>query len=491
MLTDEEFISEKINNNEYFYENLPKEFGYLSSYYTVKGEKSIQDVQKFYEEYFGDILNDKDKLENLFKVINTYMEERKRLFINHGGSINEYKKATGKDVPAIIIMINGFDSFSELYPDYVELLTKYTRECPRFGIYFMITGTGTSSVRYKLSQNFKLVLALELNDKSDYYSLVGKTTFMPSKAVGRGLVHVGEGIYEFQTAHPSRQAESVEFFKKLALELNEKYSHKAPKIPVLPDKVNMKLVSDKINNLNSIPVGIYKDNLETCLYDFKKNFFNLITATDIENTKSFSKELLSIFNGIKKFKTYLFDSTNSITDTYLGITKYTSKYDDVLNSINENIDKIYSEYEASGFDNAVINKYQPMLFVIYDFNNFKSKVTVDLNNIMSNLYTKASKLPIINFIAIDAVDNFKKIEYDTWFKQACSMDNAIWIGEGIANQFTIKLTRSTDRALQAQIGNDFGYSITSGRHRLIKVLTFDSNNLSDENKRIENDVEEL
>ena len=67
----------------------------------------------------------------------------------------------------------------------------------------------------------------------------------------------------------------------------------------------------------------------------------------------------------------------------------------------------------------------------------------------------------------------------------------IWIGEGIANQFTIKLTRSTDRALQAQIGNDFGYAIVNGRHNLIKVLTFDKDNLDKLNQKIENDVEEL
>ncbi len=443
--------------------------------------------------HVGDVIlsNDKDKLENLFKLINTFVEERKRLFLNYGGSINEYKKSTGKQIPAVVVMINGFDSFSELYPDYVEMLSKYTRECPRFGIYFMLTANGTSSVRYKLSQNFKLILALELNDKSDYYSVVGKTQIMPSKAVGRGLVRVGEGIYEFQTAHPSRQAESSEFFKKLALELNEKYKARALKIPVLPDKVNMSLVSDKINNLDNIPIGIYKDNLETCLYNFKKEFMSKITASDIENTKSFTKELLSIFNSITKFKTYLFDSNNQITDNYLNITKYTNRFDEVLNSINENVDKIYQEYEASGYDNAIITKYQPMLFVIYDFNNFKSKTTVDLNQIMTNLFTKASKLPIINFVVIDSVDNFKKIEYDTWYKQATSADNAIWIGEGIANQFTIKLLKSTDRALQTQIKNDFGYAVVNGRHALVKVLTFDSNNLAEENKKIESNIEEL
>ena len=132
-----------------------------------------------------------------------------------------------------------------------------------------------------------------------------------------------------------------------------------------------------------------------------------------------------------------------------------------------------------------------MLFVIYDFNNFKSKTTVDLNQIMTNLFTKASKLPIINFVVIDSVDNFKKIEYDTWYKQATSADNAIWIGEGIANQFTIKLLKSSDRALQTPIKNDFGYVVLNGRHALVKVLSFDEVALKEENTKIENSVEEL
>ena len=388
-------------------------------------------------------------------------------------------------------MINGFDSFNEMYPDYVELLSKYTRECPRFGIYFMLTANGTSSVRYKLTQNFKLVLALELNDKSDYYSIVGKSQIVPSKAVGRGLIKVGEGIYEFQTAHPSRQEESSEFFKKLAVELNQKYTTKAISIPVLPDKVNMKLFEAKLDNLNNIPIGMYKENLEPCIYDFKKLFFNKITASDIENTKSFVKELLSEFNSITKFKTYLFDSTDTIKENYLNITKYNSRFDEVLTSVNDNVDKIYSEYEASGFDQSIINKYQPMLFVIYDFANFKSKLTIDLNQVMTNLFNKSTKLPIINFVVVDGIDNFKKIEFETWFKQVSMQDNAIWIGEGIANQFTIKLLKSSDRALQTPIKNDFGYVVLNGRHALVKVLSFDEVALKEENTKIENSVEEL
>ncbi len=446
--------------------------------------------------HVGDVIlsSDKDKLENLFKLINTYLEQRKQLFINYAGSIVEYKKATGKKIPSIVIIINGFDSFQELYPDYSDILSKYTRECPRFGIYFMISASGTNSVRFKLSQNFKLVYGLELNDKSDYYSILGKTTITPSKGVGRGLTKINDIIYEFQIAHPSRKEESSEFFRKLAEELKQKYPNKALGVPVLPDKVNMSLVRDKIDNLNNIPIGIYKDTLDTCLFDFRKNFFNKITGSELENTLSFTKELLSIFNTTNKFKTYLLDSSNLITNNYSNIMKYNTNFDLLLNSTNESLNIINEEIKASGDVNGTL-KYQPIVFVIYGFDNFKSKVSVNLDEIISNLFNIHKNTNLINFVVIDSIDNFKKYEFENWFKTINNPDHAIWVGEGISNQFSIKLTKSSDRTLQTTITNDFGYSVVNGKHALVKLLEFDENTLIEENQKLEKeknkDVEEL
>ena len=425
----------------------------------------------------GDVIlaSDKEKLENLFKLINTYLAERRQLFLNYGGSINEYKRATGKKVPAIVVMISGFDSFTEMYSEYVELLTKYTRECPRFGIYFIITASGTSSVRYKLSQNFKQILALELNDRSDYYSIIGKTSILPSKSVGRGLIKINDGIYEFQTAYPTKKEDSSAFFKDLAVKLNAEYKTKALKIPVLPDKVTMSLFKDI--SLESMPIGVYKDNLENCYYNFKKQFFNKITGSDINNTLSFTKELLVELNNVSNLKTYLFSDNEIFTENYNNITKYTSSFDDVLNSLNNNINTIYEEANNNGFSKEIISKYQPMLLVIYDFNRFKQKVTINLGEVLSNLYKKSLKLPIVNIIVISEVDAFKKVEFESWFKEINDPESAIWIGEGISNQFTIKLARSSDRALQAPIKNDFGYIVVSGKHAFIKVLQFDPSEL--------------
>ena len=79
-----------------------------------------------------------------------------------------------------------------------------------------------------------------------------------------------------------------------------------------------------------MPIGIYKDNLENSYFDFKKQFFNKITANELENTTSFVKELLVGFNQMTTFKTYLLDSNNTFNENYFNITKYSNRFNEVL-----------------------------------------------------------------------------------------------------------------------------------------------------------------
>ena len=73
------------------------------------------------------------------------------------------------------------------------------------------------------------------------------------------------------------------------------------------------------------------------------------------------------------------------------------------------------------------------------------------------------------FIFADSVDKFKKVEYDDWYRNTVNNNRGIWIGDGIANQFAIKLTK-TSKELYEEIGNRFGYYVERGNPTLIKLL---------------------
>lgn len=59
---------------------------------------------------------------------------------------------------------------------------------------------------------------------------------------------------------------------------------------------------------------------------------------------------------------------------------------------------------------------------------------------------------------------------DPWFKSNADLSEGVWIGNGIANQFTLKVTTNA-RVLRTEIEPNFGYVIKKGKATLIKFLS--------------------
>jgi len=83
---------------------------------------------------------------------------------------------------------------------------------------------------------------------------------------------------------------------------------------------------------------------------------------------------------------------------------------------------------------------------------------------------KIKAMPKVYFVFIDAVDNLKKQEFESWYKTLFNGTRGVWIGNGLGTQFTLKSTLST-RALSAKITDDFGYYVDGSTTVLIKTIT--------------------
>ena len=76
----------------------------------------------------------------------------------------------------------------------------------------------------------------------------------------------------------------------------------------------------------------------------------------------------------------------------------------------------------------------------------------------------------MNFIIVEEVSSISSISYEEWFTKQVSLSNAIWIGNGISDQYQLKINKITTD-MYSEIGNNFGYVINDGRVTLSKVLT--------------------
>ena len=107
-------------------------------------------------------------------------------------------------------------------------------------------------------------------------------------------------------------------------------------------------------------------------------------------------------------------------------------------------------------------------------------------NKLNDFFTKAKNLGIINYLIIDSVDNVKKFEYESWFKDSVNLSDGIWIGDGINDQFTLKVSVRTDEVRES-VDDDFCFVLKRGKPVLVKYVREFETKLDSEDEMLEID----
>ena len=396
----------------------------------------------------GDVvfINDSEKIGRFFDMIQEEIKTRKTILQDYNGDYELYLRTGKKPMPMLIVAINNYDAFAEIYEDkYEDILLTLSREATKCGIIFVVTVSQFNSMRYRLSQNFKQRIALQLNVDNDYYNIfekVGKKR--PSNIFGRGLVDINDEIYEFQTAKVCKAEEYNNFIKEKIDELKKEIKDTANAIPVLPEVVTVKDLKKNIKDLSSLPVGIFDKNLRVCTYNFKKDFINMVTSRDIETAAQFVYNLIEEIETMKDVEVYIFDAERE----------------------NEK-SNLVQEYLNFVIDVSMGNDKKQVICVIIGLDKFCNKFEV--NSDFYNSLKKLEERKNSNVIIVDNVTKIKNHEYDEWFKNYISKDNAIWVGNGINNQYLITINSDRRQAVN-NCGPSYGYVIKQGEAYMAKLL---------------------
>ena len=420
----------------------------------------------------GDVVlqNDSDKVINLMKMIGSIIEQRRKLFADFGGDYISYCKSSGKVLPNIVVIINGFELFYETFGDEIfDTLITLTRDCQKAGVYFIMTSASSNGIRSRLAQYLPNHITLQMNDKYDYSSLLARTKLIPARILGRGLVKLDE-VYEFQTAVPTEKENLNAFVLEKLKELSKKIKSNAPKIPVLPEVVSISYCSDNNKGLRGIPVGVEKDSLAVRTLDITKNMAHLITAMEFETCKLFGGMMIKqLANALNK-NCYVFDAEKAYKEYAAEVSYYDNNLLNCYKQFSDFLLKMYEDFEASGYDNSSLSKYSEYVCVIVGIDKFKMLLGSEFNTIFSDVIQKIKSMSKVHFVFIDGVDNIKKMEYDPWYKACMSGTRGIWIGNGMSTQYVLKSTLST-RQLSAKIDKNFGYYIDGTTTVLFKAIT--------------------
>jgi len=466
-MTEEEATYKLISLTREYMKHTPEEINF---YIIDCGAETL----KLYENapHVGDVLlsSDTEKINNLFKMLKEAIDNRKKLFSEYGGSYESYVKNSGKIIPNIVVIINLYEAFDEMYPDIAEEFNSLTREGLKYGVVFILSTNGVNFIRYKLKQNFKQNLVLQLNDENDYSDVVGNTHGLyPSKIKGRGLIKFKE-IYEFQSAKYKNNDNNTEYLKSLCDGLNEQYGVKAKKVPVLPKIVNFDVVKDEIHGLDSIPVGVEKNTLNISKFDLRTKPVTIVSSTETTAFESFVPEFIKVCSYNKNMSINIIDAEKMFENEKFNCNYYKEDIEGIFNKIYNYLEKLNAAYVSNNYNVQAISGCQDLLVVIVGLNQFKNKLSYDSQEKLDKYMTMTKDLRKVSIVIFDTIDNIKQFEYENWYKTVVSSNHGVWIGDGISDQFTMKLSKNP-KYIKEEIGDRFGYSVKKGNPIFIKVLS--------------------
>ncbi|MCL1896812.1 MAG: type VII secretion protein EssC, partial [Clostridiales bacterium] len=185
-----------------------------------------------------------EKISKFVRIMEEQISRRKSLFAKESAiNFKMYRQVAKEKLPAIFVVVDGFDVVKEIPLELAEFFLKLTRDGTGIGIYSIFSVTQISTIRYAILNNFKAKIGLYLFDKSEYTNIVGRPNYTLPDVKGRAFIKLASPCI-MQCYLPAPYEDDVSFTGQagafvsgLARLYPGTY---APRIPMLPDAVTMR-----------------------------------------------------------------------------------------------------------------------------------------------------------------------------------------------------------------------------------------------------------
>lgn len=354
--------------------------------------------------------DDDDALRNFIMMIKKEIIRRKRMFSSYGASsLSNYRVASGNYLPHIIIMIDNYIAFKELFETYEDDIIFFSREGATLGISMVVTGTTLSTISFRMVSNFKMKTSFTCVDTSEYGNIFNKMGLKLTSLKGRALAEDGQ-VNEMQVALPGHSEEEVERISEInnyIRTIKEKSNGEtAVPIPTIPDTVKLQdmikeIEMDYPDQKLLVPCGFNTDDLENKYISLA----NYPLLTIVGSAKSGKSNMIkNIVQTFEKFYTQtefvIFDSSNSglrnikENNNIKYYIKEESEFAPIFDFIETEgerrkeyvEDKMYS----TGMDEAeIIEELQPLVVVVDNMAEFAR--ILEIESLYTNIFNKLVK----------------------------------------------------------------------------------------------------
>ena len=403
------------------------------------------------------VSGDDDRVNKLATMLLDELDKRKKMIADEGlTSLDAYRKATKQNVPNIVLVIDNFQPIIELYPNLDQFLQTYSRDGSSCGMYMVATSSSVNGITYRVTNNIKYNIALNLNDKSDYINIVGSLKGMSiDNLPGRGLIKA-QPPKEIQIALPTDDRDEmsrVNKIKQIAADMRIAWTGKSARpIPVMPD-----IVSLKDYETENIFVGLNQNDISEVSIDIKDKQFMVVSA---QNDASGLNELIfrQVIDKVKPEKVIAYGQSILLNDYVSNDIKV---FDDKIKELIPELEKRKEAYKGK----KLSEKEYPYIFIYAeDYKKCFDEMAQETSNYLGNIANLSKDLNVIIIISISP-NNLSALASDMFIQKMVANEVAILYGGTVQKHsaysldlsFTEQTKAMPKNAAYVKNGSDFAF----------------------------------
>jgi S-DNA-T family DNA segregation ATPase FtsK/SpoIIIE len=243
--------------------------------------------------------------------------------------------------------------------------------------------------------------------------------------------------------------------------------------------------SEEIKNstLDKIPLGIEKNSLKVAYYDFENSYINFILSENNAN-ESFLEGLVEFISAKKVDninEVVVLDPLDVFSKTENRKYKYVNCNEDMEKDIVNLFKTVayrnntYKDIQEKGGELPVFEK---VVCIISSMSALIKTLSPDGKEKLCLLLEKGDAKYNVNVIIADSIGRIATYSFESWFKLKVSLNDGIWLGNGLSNQFQIKISNMT-KDISLNVEDGFGFIISKGKAKLVKLLSSVNNESGD------------
>lgn len=222
----------------------------------------------------GCVFNDQeDRVRTLMRLLLHEVRARKEAFARVGiTSFNGYREAgLAADTPQIVVLMDNFLAFRELYPQYDDDLLYLLREGISVGVCIVATVQQSTGMGFRYMNSFGTRILMHCNDAGEYATVLDRCRIQPKNTAGRAVVCPDKVCYEMQTYlafSGEQEMERVESIRAFLAQVKTRFgAQRARRLPEVPETMLLSwlLANDRKaeHGPYTLPIGMSYEQVET------------------------------------------------------------------------------------------------------------------------------------------------------------------------------------------------------------------------------------